>query len=93
MILEILCIGALVAFWLSTFLQAFGVGSSNFDIVKWGWLCCLIGLFFAVHFWLLPLGDGSEIPDWQGYVFITLFFVSSLGSGYICGRRRRRCIR
>lgn len=90
--LSMYCIlGAEVAWWLSMFLQAFALGSGRDRIFKWGWLCLLIGWVIAVSS-CTPTGVIEELHreittwDWMyGGTSLTLFFGSSLGSGYLCG--------
>jgi LytS/YehU family sensor histidine kinase len=90
--LSMYCIlGVYIAIWLSMFLQAFALGSGRNRIHKWGWLCLLIGWIGIVSL-SSPTGVIEELHreittwDWvYGGTFITLFFVSSLGSGYLCG--------
>jgi hypothetical protein len=82
-------LGAYIAFWLAMSLQAFASGSGQNCIYKWGWLCLLIGWIILVS---LPTGVIEELHreittwDWMyGGTSLTLFFGSSLGSGYLCG--------
>jgi hypothetical protein len=90
--LSMYCIlGALGAWWLSMFLQAFATSSGRKGILKWGWLCLLIGWVILVSL-LTPTGVIEELHreittgDWMyGYTSFALFFGSSLGSGYLCG--------
>ena len=86
--LDILGIGAFVAFWVSAFLLAFYVSSNKFGIYMLAEICLVIGWIIVACLWHLEWNRG--IPDWAGFVFIILFFVSSLCSGYFCGGKLER---
>jgi len=93
--IEILGFGAFVAIWLSMLLQAFAIISGKDNLLKWGYICLLIGLIITFGLWALEGTIGELSRDVSAFnlmecVFILLFFASSLGSGYLCGLLRKR---
>jgi hypothetical protein len=88
-------IAAVVFIWLSMFLQGFSIRQDNIVILKWGWLCLLIGWIF-IGISAGPTNNIGELNmeiaafDLIECIAITLFFGTSLGSGYLCGWLYRR---